>query len=167
MKDTALSRASEADKELLKDWQAANQKQSRVPWQRKPRAPMQRTPMNRTPKPGKTEVAGMSWPAGFMTESKFQAMVEKDAHTLGWMASHSHLPYFDTAGWPDLALVHPVQRRFMVRELKVTSETGRVGKPTPKQSEWIAALAGAGVDVDVWCWPHDRERYLLELGAEL
>lgn len=130
-------------------------------------SPMKRTPMNRAGKAGKSEVAGMAWPAGFMPESKFQAMVEKDAATLGWWASHSHLPYFDTAGWPDLALVHPTRKRFMVRELKVTSEKGKIGKPTPEQSRWIAALSDAGVDVGVWTWPHDRERYLLELGAVL
>jgi hypothetical protein len=130
-------------------------------------AEMKRTPLKRSPKPGPSEVAGMAWPAGYMPESKFQAMVEKDAATLGWMSSHSHLPYFDTAGWPDLALVHPVKHVFLVRELKVTSEKGRIGKPTPEQSRWIAALSDAGVDVGVWTWPHDRERYLVELGAEL
>ncbi len=120
--------------------------------------------MRRAPKPVKQRViAGMEWPARYMPESEFQAMVEADAHSLGWMHSHSHLPYFDTAGWPDLALVHPVKHRFMVRELKVTSMDGRVGKPTPRQSEWIAALALAGVDVAVWTWPHDAERYLEEL----
>lgn len=130
------------------------------------RTPMQRTPMNRAPKPVKQRViAGMEWPAKFMPESEFQAMVERDASTLGWMHAHAHLPYWDTAGWPDLALVHPVKRRFMVRELKVTSEQGRVGKPTPRQSEWIAALIAAGVDCAVWTWPQDAERYLAELSA--
>jgi hypothetical protein len=128
--------------------------------------PLKRTPMNRAPKPVKQRViAGVEWPAKFMPESEFQTMVERDAHTLGWMHSHSHLPYFDTAGWPDLALVHPIKHRFMVRELKVTSEQGRVGKPTPKQSEWIAALIAAGVDCAVWTWPHDRDKYLEELSA--
>ena len=130
-----------------------------------PRTALTRTPMRRTGKQGPSTVAGMAWPAGFMPESKFQAMVEADAHTLGWMASHSHLPYFDTAGWPDLALVHPTKHRFMVRELKVTSELGRVGKPTPEQARWIGALALAGVDVAVWTWPHDRDRYIEELSA--
>ena len=105
------------------------------------------------------------WPVGLMTESKFQAMVEKDAHDLGWMASHSHLPYFDTAGWPDLALVHPKKHKFMVRELKVTDEAGRVPKPSPVQSRWLAALALAGVDTGVWTWPMDKDRYLEELMA--
>jgi hypothetical protein len=134
--------------------------------ERKHPSEMTRTPMQRAPKPVKERViAGMQWPAKWMPESEFQTMVERDAHTLGWMASHSHLPYFDTAGWPDLALVHPVKHRFMVRELKVTAQDGRVGKPTPKQKEWIAALQFAGVDCDVWTWPFDRERYLAELSA--
>lgn len=137
-----------------------------TPREKAPRQEMKRTPMRRGPKEVKQRViAGMDWPAHFMPESKFQAMVEADAHTLGWMHSHSHLPYFDTAGWPDLALVHPTKHRFIVRELKVTSMAGRVGKPTPKQSEWISALALAGVDVGVWTWPQDHERYLKELSA--
>lgn len=132
----------------------------------KPRTEMKRTPMRRPDHfvDVNKMVAGVPWPANFMPESKFQAMVERDAHTLGWMASHSHLPYFDTAGWPDLALVHPHKHRFMVRELKVTSEKGRIGKPSPEQARWIAALALAGVDVAVWTWPHDRDRYIEELG---
>lgn len=130
-------------------------------------SPLRRPPMNRASKPGKAEVAGLPWPANHMTETAFQSMVEADAAKLGWWASHAHLPYFDTAGWPDLALVHPERHVFMVRELKVTDERGRVNKPTPVQSRWIAALANADVNVGVWTWPHDRERYLIELGAVL
>ena len=104
-----------------------------------------------------------TWPIEYMKESEFQAQVESDAHQLGWMASHSHLPFFDTAGWPDLALVHPRKHRFMVRELKVTTKTGKVPAPKGKQAEWLSALALAGVDVGVWTWPQDKDRYLEEL----
>ncbi len=107
-----------------------------------------------------------TWPADFMKESKFQAMVERDAATFGWMASHSHLPFYDTAGWPDLALVHPKKHLFMVRELKVTDEKGRVPGPRPEQWRWLTALAEAGVNTGVWTWPQDRDRYLEELGAK-
>ena len=111
------------------------------------------------------QIAGKPWPASFMPESKFQTHCESIAGGLGWMHSHSHLPYFDTAGWPDLALLHPTKKRFMVRELKVTSEAGRVGKPTPTQWEWLRGLREAGVDADVWTWPMDEERIFTELSA--
>lgn len=108
-------------------------------------------------------LAGMPWPASYMPESQFQAHCEDVAAQFGWLASHSHLPYFDTAGWPDLALVHEKKGRFMVRELKVTSAAGRVGKPTPTQWRWLAALTNAGVDADVWTWPQDADRLVEEL----
>lgn len=131
---------------------------------------MKRTPITRTGfknkiTPSDLRVAGLPWPASHMTEAKFQAMVEADAHTLGWMASHSHLPFFDTAGWPDLALVHPRKHRFMVRELKVADMKGVVKMPKGKQAEWISALALCGIDVGVWRWPHDRDLYIAELSA--
>ena len=107
----------------------------------------------------------MSWPYGYIPEAIFQRNVEEMAHAFGWMSSHSHLPFFDTAGWPDLALVHPVKHRFMVRELKVTSEKGKVGQPSPVQWRWLTALKEAGVDADVWTWPHDRDRLEKELQA--
>lgn len=126
--------------------------------------PMKRTPLSRAPKPVEEKrIAGKLWPYAYMKESKFQAHVESIAHGLGWMTSHSHLPFFDDPGWPDLAMVHPKKHRFMVRELKVTSESGRVGKPTPKQSAWLSALSMAGVDAGVWTWPFDDQAIYEEL----
>lgn len=126
---------------------------------------LRRTPMRRVPRPTPENwrIANHPWPLMFMPESKFQAHCEGIAAQFGWLTSHSHLPYFDTAGWPDLALVHPKKKRFMVRELKVTSMTGRIGKPTPKQWEWLTALSDAGVDADVWTWPFDQKRLIEEL----
>ena len=106
-----------------------------------------------------------TWPFEYMTEKKFQAEVEQTAADLGWMASHSHLPFFDTAGWPDLAMVHPVKKRFMVRELKVTSAKGKVPSPSPLQWRWLSALTEAGIDTGVWTYPQDALRYVEELSA--
>ena len=120
--------------------------------------------MSKMPDPDK-KIAGVSWPYAFISEKQFQANVEQLAAAYGWWSSHSHLPFFDTAGWPDLALVNPKKKRFMVRELKVTSEKGKVGAPTPTQWRWLTALKEAGVDADVWTWPHDRTRLEDELRA--
>ena len=106
-----------------------------------------------------------SWPLGYIPEKTFQANIESLAASLGWMASHSHLPFFDTAGWPDLALLHPTRHRFMVRELKVTSERGVVGRPTPMQWRWLSGLVSAGIDAGVWTWPFDWDRAVQELSA--
>lgn len=103
------------------------------------------------------------WPVGYQPEKDFQSSIEALAGHMGWMASHSHLPFFDTAGWPDLALVHPTKHRFLVRELKVTTKTGRVPSPNPLQWRWLTALSEAGVDADVWTWPQDWDRAIREL----
>lgn len=126
---------------------------------------LKRTPMRRGPKPTPENwrIAGHPWPLKFMPESKFQSHCESIAEQFGWLHSHSHLPYFDTAGWPDLSLLHEKKHRFMVRELKVTSEKGRIGKPTPTQWRWLTGLKEAGIDADVWTWPHDADRLIEEL----
>lgn len=127
---------------------------------------LKRTPIKRKPAE-KTAAAqariSSTWPIEYLKEKEFQTQVEADAAKLGWMCSHSHLPFFDTAGWPDCALVHPVKKRFMVRELKVTTKDGKVPSPSPVQWRWLTALAEAGVDAGVWTWPQDAKRYLDEL----
>lgn len=126
---------------------------------------MKRTPMRRVSEARKTTTLPNGWPAQFITEKAFQSNVEELAHSLGWMTSHSHLPFFDTAGWPDLAMVHPTKKRFMVRELKVTSVKGKVGTPNPTQWRWLTALSEAGVDAGVWTWPMDWDKAVAELSA--
>ena len=127
---------------------------------------MKRTPMRRGPKPIEvTKIAGVIWPDGHIKDSEFQNDVEKIAAQFGWMTSHSNLPFFDTAGWPDLAMVHPVKARFMVRELKVTTRAGKVPSPSPLQWRWLSALVGAGVDAAVWTYPQDLDRLIAELSA--
>lgn len=112
-------------------------------------------------------IAGLQWPAKHKPESQFQAEVEKLAEEYGWLAAHAHLPYYDTAGWPDCAFVtrqdRPGPKRFLVRELKVRDIKGNLKGPTPMQWTWIYALADAGVDVGWWAYPDD----LAELEAEL
>jgi hypothetical protein len=47
-------------------------------------------------------------------------------------------------GWPDITLWHP-ERGFMLVELK--SQNGKI---RPEQSEVLASLEAAGVEVHVW-----------------
>ncbi len=69
---------------------------------------------------------------------------------------------------PVMSLATPSNRAcFHTAIIPQDIQKGRIGKPTPEQARWIAALAAAGVDVGVWTWPHSREDYLRELGAEL
>lgn len=87
--------------------------------------------------------------AAAMTEKDFQATIVAHAERLGWLVYHTYDSRRSQPGYPDLHLVHPVQRRSMLRELK--TEKGRL---TPAQQRWQSALAKAGQDVAVWR-PHD------------
>jgi hypothetical protein len=80
-----------------------------------------------------------------MAEETLRLRIKALAKELGWMSYHTHDSRRSDAGWPDVALVHPKGRRFMVRELK-----SQRGKLTRDQVDWLAALGGAGVDVGVW-----------------
>lgn len=79
------------------------------------------------------------------TEKGFQADVIRCAKRLGWMCYHTHDSRKSTPGFPDLVLVHPIQRRLLVRELKTCT-----GTPTYEQEAWLAAFIVAGVDAGVW-----------------
>lgn len=78
-------------------------------------------------------------------EATFQAQTIVLAKSLGWRVFHPYDSRRSEAGWPDLSLVHPRQRRVMFRELKTAK-----GRLTQAQKAWQADLAAAGVDVDVW-----------------
>ena len=106
---------------------------------------------------------GRDWPLFWMPEKDFQSHCESVASGLGWKHSHAHLPYFDTAGIPDLTVVHPIKRRAMFRELKVRNKKGLYVPPKGAQADWLVWLANAGLDVDVWLWPDDDERIFEEL----
>ncbi len=77
-------------------------------------------------------------------ESALQAFVDEAFRRLGWHSIHvrdARRQHLD--GWPDAFGVKGA--RIVAAELK------RVGKhPTPKQQEWLAVLAAAGVEVYVW-----------------
>ena len=108
---------------------------------------------------------GRNWPAHWMSEKKFQAHCEDVAHQNGWKASHAHLPYFDTAGIPDLTAVCivPGRERALFRELKVRNHKGVWIPPKGAQADWLVWLANAGLDVGVWLWPDSDDEIFREL----
>ena len=79
------------------------------------------------------------------TEKQLQEHIVGLARGLGWKAYHTYDSRRSEPGYPDLHLVHPIQRRSLFRELK-----SRRGVVSPDQIEWGQALAAAGQDFDVW-----------------
>lgn len=80
-----------------------------------------------------------------MSEATLQAKVEGQARELGWLAYHTHDSRRSVAGFPDLVMVHPRQRRTLYRELKRETE-----HPTDAQRKWLDALTAADEDAAVW-----------------
>lgn len=87
-------------------------------------------------------------------EAAFQSQVLSYATLRGWRTFHTRTAMNkrgqyrtavagDGAGWPDLFLVRA--DRAVAAELK--TDTGRV---SPKQRDWLAALAAAGIETHVW-----------------
>ena len=83
--------------------------------------------------------------AAAMTERDLQGQVVKAAEALGWLCYHTWLSARSQAGFPDLVLVHPRQRRALYRELKRQAKS-----PTAAQQGWLDALTAAGQDAGVW-----------------
>lgn len=108
---------------------------------------------------------GRDWPVHWMSEKAFQAHVEDVAAQNGWKTSHAHLPYFDTAGIPDLSMVCivPGRERALFAELKVRSKKGTFIPPKGAQADWIGWMRRAGLDVRVWVWPDDDDEIFVEL----
>ena len=127
---------------------------------------MKLTPLRRGPRPVQEQViAGVQWPAGWQKESSFQRQVEDLFAYYGWLTSHSHLPFYDTAGWPDIAAIctKAGKERALFVELKVRDKKGRLPKPSPAQYRWISAMLKAGLDVKVWSWPDSWSEITQEL----
>ena len=124
------------------------------------RTAIKRTPLRRRKPDEKARDLAQAQP-----ESKFQAQVEELAHALGYMTSHAHLPYFDTAGMPDLLIVHPRTGRTIFAELKVMNAKGHRPSPSPAQMRWLSALAMRN-ETYVFCWPWDWDELVAVLKGE-
>lgn len=79
------------------------------------------------------------------TEDQLQTNTIDAAQQFGWSAYHTHDSRRSQAGFPDLVLWHPIQRRFIIRELK--KETGVL---STAQRTTIQTMRDAGADVAVW-----------------
>ena len=79
-----------------------------------------------------------------MTESEFQTAVVELARWTGWLVFHDYDSRRNTAGFPDLVLVHP-QRGVLFCELK--TEKGVV---SGAQQRWLDTLTAAGAESYVW-----------------
>ena len=97
-----------------------------------------------------------------MSEADWMSNVIERAATFGWESSHARLPFYDKAGIPDLLLVHRITGRTLFVELKVTTKTGRVPKPSPAQQGWLDLLAIRN-EVFVWTWPQDDDACMDQL----
>ena len=81
-----------------------------------------------------------------MREADLQDAIIEMAGFLGWMVAHFRPARTDKGwrtpvsadgkGFPDLVMVHPVQRRLLFAELKAEK-----GKLSPEQQAWIGALS--------------------------
>lgn len=91
----------------------------------------------------------------YISEAKFQAMVEELAVTCGWTAFHLNLPMRSPAGFPDLVMF---RERIVFAELKSRSpRTGRAGKLSPWQIEYAHTIQKAGGEYYSWLYPDDWE----------
>lgn len=79
------------------------------------------------------------------SEKQLQEHITGLARGLGWKVYHTYDSRRSEPGYPDLHLVHPIQRRSLFREVKT-----RRGVITPEQIAWGQALAAAGQDFEVW-----------------
>lgn len=88
-----------------------------------------------------------------VSEAAFQQQLVDSARWMGWLAFHTYDSRKCEPGFPDLVLVHPIQRRVLFAEIK--SETGRV---RPDQLVWLGALMSCE-SVEVYTWrPRDIDR---------
>ena len=85
------------------------------------------------------------------TERDFQAQVMDMARRLGWtLQYHTWSSKHSAAGFPDLVLLHPQQKRVLYVECKALDRYGIPKRLTPAQGEWIETLRACGQDVRVW-----------------
>jgi hypothetical protein len=94
--------------------------------------------------PIRTAAEHRLWMCNQWTEEQLQNKILQLAKELGWLSYHAHDSRRSNPGWPDLVLVHPVQRRLIIWELKSAK-----GRPTPAQLAWITALRNVGLNVAI------------------
>jgi hypothetical protein len=84
-------------------------------------------------------------PAPELSEAAFQRRVIDFARLTGWTVYHTLDSRGSQAGFPDLMMVHPEQRRILYIELKAAR--GHLSGP---QRQWLDKLARAGAETAMW-----------------
>jgi hypothetical protein len=83
-----------------------------------------------------------------VTEAELQRMVTDLARWSGFLVWHDNDSRRNTAGWPDLVLVHTRTGRLLFVELK-----SQAGKVRPAQHVWLRVL---GIKHETYVWkPQD------------
>lgn len=80
-----------------------------------------------------------------MTEAQLLDNVRTLAMLTGFIVYHTHDSRRSDAGWPDLVLASPRQRRVLFIELKTPR-----GRLRPQQGVWLDALARCGAETALW-----------------
>ena len=83
--------------------------------------------------------------ANCMTEAQFLVQVRDLALLTGWIFYHTRTSIGSDAGFPDVVITNPRQRRTIFAELKKQD-----GVVSADQKKWLASLAEAGNEVAVW-----------------
>lgn len=107
--------------------------------------------LNRLLQPKKRLGIGEARREQYVSEQKFQAMVEELAGYCGWTTFHVNLPMRSPAGFPDLVMF---RERIIFAELKSRSpRTGRAGKLRPVQTDYANTIMRAGGEYYSWLYP--------------
>jgi len=80
-----------------------------------------------------------------VTEADLREQVRDLCKLFRWKMYFTWRSFHSPAGFPDLVLANPEQKRVIFAELK--SEKGQL---TEKQKEWLDALAACGQEVYLW-----------------
>ena len=80
-----------------------------------------------------------------VTERDLREWIRDLCKLFGWKMYFTWRSFHSPAGFPDLVLANPEQKRVIFAELK-----SEKGQPTPKQIEWLDALDACGQEVYLW-----------------
>jgi hypothetical protein len=80
-----------------------------------------------------------------VTEADLREQIRTLCNVYGWEMYFTHDSRHSPAGFPDLVLANPIQRRMVYAELKVQ---GR--KLTAAQAKWLAILRECGQEAYKW-----------------
>ena len=80
-----------------------------------------------------------------MREKALQKEIVDIARGQGWRVLHDFHPFMSDSGFPDLHMVHPVEKKVLIAELKAEGKN-----PREDQVEVLACYEAMGVPVFIW-----------------